>query len=42
MKGDYKFRLNRKGEKIYTFDCIVDCKGLRSAYDHGESNGRPQ
>ncbi len=37
MKEEFKFRVNRKGEKIYTFDCIVDCKGLRSANDHGES-----
>ncbi|MGC8602145.1 MAG: hypothetical protein ACP5VS_00485 [Desulfomonilaceae bacterium] len=37
MKEEFKFRVNRKGEKIYTFDCIVDCKGLRSPYDQGES-----
>jgi hypothetical protein len=37
MKEEFKFRVNRKGEKIYTFDCVVDCKGLRSAYDQGES-----
>ena len=37
MKEDFKFRLNRKGQKIYTFDCIVDCKGLKNAYDQGES-----
>jgi hypothetical protein len=37
MKDAFKFRLNRKGQKIYTFDCIVDCKGLKNAYDQGES-----
>jgi hypothetical protein len=37
MKEDFKFRLNRKGQKIYTYDCIVDCKGLKNAYDQGES-----